>query len=346
MAKLTSEVSRMSYQPMLLDLTDATWFAGIGVWDYALNLAGWPDDRQVWTGSCPCQPFSAAGKGGGFADERHLWPAWFHLINICRRPDTVFGEQVASKTDLLGSTLFRLTWKASAYTIGAVDIPVAGVRGAAQAQRFTSWQSRGCGPQGVSERLSGQLPRERSDEPLQIAERSPTSDLAESCSERLHGERLRLRSRQSRLNNSQVRRCGETGELAVTDGGNTGTERELGSGQQRQQPQNSGISKLAVTTGRQQRRLRERDTRCKSGELQTGGLGPANSFWSDAEWIYCRDEKYRATKPGIFPLADGIPGRVGLLRGAGNAISPWAAKAFIESWQEVRLEHNSHVGEP
>jgi DNA (cytosine-5)-methyltransferase 1 len=68
------------------------FFAGIGVWDYALNLAGW-GDRPVWTGSCPCQPFSAAGKGEGFADERHLWPAWFHLIEICR-PDALFGEQV------------------------------------------------------------------------------------------------------------------------------------------------------------------------------------------------------------------------------------------------------------
>src|SRR5574343_421044 len=52
-------------------------------------------DSPVWTGSCPCQPFSAAGKGNGFADQRHLWPAWFHLIRECR-PECVFGEQVAS----------------------------------------------------------------------------------------------------------------------------------------------------------------------------------------------------------------------------------------------------------
>jgi len=37
------------------------FFAGIGVWSYALRRSGWPDDRSIWTGSCPCQSFSAAG---------------------------------------------------------------------------------------------------------------------------------------------------------------------------------------------------------------------------------------------------------------------------------------------
>src|SRR3954462_9339524 len=60
------------------------WFAGIGIWSYALRQAGWPDDRPVWTGSCPCQPFSSAGRGTGFADERHLWPAFHHLIRVGR----------------------------------------------------------------------------------------------------------------------------------------------------------------------------------------------------------------------------------------------------------------------
>ena len=85
------------------------FFAGIGIWSYALRLAGWPDEREVWTGSCPYQPFSAAGKGEAFDDERHLWPVWFPLIEA-RRPVVCFGEQVASIDGLLGSTLFSLTW--------------------------------------------------------------------------------------------------------------------------------------------------------------------------------------------------------------------------------------------
>jgi DNA (cytosine-5)-methyltransferase 1 len=72
------------------------FFAGIGGWSYALRLAGWPDDREVWTGSCPCQPWSMAGEGNGADDPRHLWPAWKRLIEVAR-PSIVFGEQVSSE---------------------------------------------------------------------------------------------------------------------------------------------------------------------------------------------------------------------------------------------------------
>jgi DNA (cytosine-5)-methyltransferase 1 len=75
--------------------TQCHFFAGIGGWSYALQLAGWSADKPVWTGSCPCQPFSTAGKGLAQADERHLWPVFFDLIKECR-PEYVFGEQVAN----------------------------------------------------------------------------------------------------------------------------------------------------------------------------------------------------------------------------------------------------------
>ena len=76
--------------------TRCHWFAGIAGWELALHLAGWPEDREVWTGSCPCQPFSTAGKRKGEADERHLWPAFRELI-ARDRPPVVIGEQVGSK---------------------------------------------------------------------------------------------------------------------------------------------------------------------------------------------------------------------------------------------------------
>jgi site-specific DNA-cytosine methylase len=78
--------------------TQHHFFAGIGLWSYSLRLAGWPDDRAVWTGSCPCQPFSSGGKRKGAADDRDLWWAWYHLIAECR-PPVVFGEEVADAID-------------------------------------------------------------------------------------------------------------------------------------------------------------------------------------------------------------------------------------------------------
>lgn len=102
------------------------FFAGIGVWSYALRLAGWPDDRPVWTGSCPCQPFSSAGKIAGFADERHLWPEFFRLIRECR-PATIFGEQVASKAGLAWLDLVQADLECAGYACGALDTCAAGV---------------------------------------------------------------------------------------------------------------------------------------------------------------------------------------------------------------------------
>jgi len=78
----------------LRGFTQCHFFAGIAGWALALKLAGWPEDRQVWTGSCPCQPFSPAGRHKGFEDERHLWPTWKNLIAELR-PSVIFGEQTS-----------------------------------------------------------------------------------------------------------------------------------------------------------------------------------------------------------------------------------------------------------
>jgi DNA (cytosine-5)-methyltransferase 1 len=102
------------------------FFAGIGGWSHALHLAGWPDDEAVWTGSCPCQPFSSAGRARGFSDERHLWPEWFRLIRECR-PSIVFGEQVGSPDGLKWLDLVSSDLEREGYSFGAADLCAAGV---------------------------------------------------------------------------------------------------------------------------------------------------------------------------------------------------------------------------
>ena len=102
------------------------FFAGIGVWSYALRRAGWDDARPAWTGSCPCQPFSAAGKGAAYADERHLWPHWHRLIRECR-PAVVFGEQVAAAVGSGWLDDVCLSLEALGYAVGALDFPAASV---------------------------------------------------------------------------------------------------------------------------------------------------------------------------------------------------------------------------
>jgi len=110
----------------LVGYSQCHFFAGIGGWSLALRIAGWPDDQPVWTGSCPCQPFSAAGKGGGMADDRHLWPVWFRLIRECR-PGVVFGEQVEAAIRHGWLDLVCDDLESEGYAVGAVGLPAASV---------------------------------------------------------------------------------------------------------------------------------------------------------------------------------------------------------------------------
>ena len=123
----------------LLRFTQCHFFAGIGLWSGALRRAGWPDDRPIWTGSCPCQPFSEAGAGAGFADERHLWPHWHWLIQHCR-PRVIVGEQVAAKDGLGWFDLVSADLAGIGYARGAVDLAAAGFgmewRGSAEQERL------------------------------------------------------------------------------------------------------------------------------------------------------------------------------------------------------------------
>ncbi|MDA7426762.1 DNA cytosine methyltransferase [Thalassococcus lentus] len=111
------------------DLTQYTqlhFFAGIGGWSLALRAAGWTDNRPVWTGSCPCQPFSNSGQQKAFDDDRHLWPVWFELIKALK-PATLFGEQVAAKAALDWFDLVSADLEGAGYAVGATDLCAAGL---------------------------------------------------------------------------------------------------------------------------------------------------------------------------------------------------------------------------
>ena len=105
----------------LVRFTRCHFFGGIGGWEWALRLAGWPSDRPVWTGSCPCQPFSSAGQQKGEADARHLWPEFRRLIAI-GRPATIFGEQVAGSLGREWLARVRADLEALGYAVGAADL--------------------------------------------------------------------------------------------------------------------------------------------------------------------------------------------------------------------------------
>lgn len=110
----------------LINYTQCHFFAGVGVWSYALRRAGWPDDLPAWTGSCPCQPFAASGQGRGFTDERHLWPDFQWLIEQCG-PPTIFGEQVAGAPGRDWLDLVSNDLEGIGYTFGAAILPACSV---------------------------------------------------------------------------------------------------------------------------------------------------------------------------------------------------------------------------
>jgi DNA (cytosine-5)-methyltransferase 1 len=95
-------------------------------------------------------------------------------------------------------------------------------------------------------------------------------------------------------------------------------------------------------------RLERRDTRSlgferapaeRNGHSQLEdqpAASPTNGFWRDADWLFCRDGKWRPVEPGTFPLAHGAPARVGRLRGYGNAINAEQAIGFIEAYLETK----------
>lgn len=114
-------------EPSDLDgYTQCHFFAGIAGWSYALQLAGWPEDREIWTGSCPCQPFSVAGQGAGQDDPRHLWPHMFRLIRA-KRPAVFMGEQVYAAVGKGWLDGVFADLEGEGYACGAIGVPACAV---------------------------------------------------------------------------------------------------------------------------------------------------------------------------------------------------------------------------
>ena len=270
----------------LAGYTQCHFFAGIGVWSYALRLAGWSDDRPVWTGSPPCQPFSAAGKGAGVADERHLWPHYFHLIDIWR-PDCLFGEQVASKDGLAWLDLVQSDMEGSGYAFGATDLCAAGF-GAPHIRQRQFFAGRRAMADPDNSRWEGR--------------RKPTGQRA--------------------------------GEIASGS-------RSLASGMAFT---NDAVRGSDLSGGHVDNRTDTRRSQ-DSGDVGFGGEidrnhepRQTNGHWGTADWLLCRDERWRPVEPGTFPLAHGTAARVGRLRGYGNAIVAQVAEGFVRSFLEAEAD--------
>lgn len=359
-------------------------FAGIGVWSYALRRAGIPDDFPLWTGSCPCQPFSAAGKRDGVDDERHLWPAMFHLASECR-PPVILGEQVASKDGLGWLDLVQVDMEAADYAFGAVDTCSAGsgaphirqrLRFAAYDTRLTTgglehlsrlgWEqwrpepgwrgaagmgdSQLCVPGWRSGEASGSESEGRS---LEGASHNRSVDAGQSVSvgmDDLLGPGLEGHGSGYRPSPGQwersLRSVAATGEfVGLADDNDDGRQSNL----QRD-------CHLRVVGGTDGERSRAGLEPCGDHDRP----GPTNGFWRDADWLFCRDGKWRPVEPGTFPLAHGLARgmgtlgpelrklaemagldalslagakrhRIGSLRGYGNAIDAEATVDFIRA---------------
>ena len=324
----------------LAGYTQCHFFAGIGVWSHALRRSGWDDDRPVWTGSCPCQPFSAAGKGEGTADERHLWPAWFHLIEQCR-PPVVFGEQVEAAIKHGWLDLVQADLEGVGYAFAAAGIPAAGVGAPHIRQRL--WFVADSVSAGWSERRSvagsGSTPR-----------CSELGELADDESQR----------------RGEARRTGTGPAQRASDGGAArGLDDDarlegLGRGHQAESGRDDALRPVAEAGesggvadathgaghGSESRAVIGLDAQ-GAGTLQAEhGTGPVNGHWRDADWLFCRDGKWRPVESGTFPLVDGTSfnlgsggalegkSRVGMLRAAGNAIVAPLAAEFIRSFME------------
>lgn len=302
--------------------TQCHFFAGIGGWSYALQLAGWPSDRPVWSGSCPCQPFSTAGKGLAQADERHLWPVFFNLIKECR-PKHVFGEQVASAIgkgwlDGVSADLESEGYACGATVLGAHSVGTPHIR-----QRLY-WVADSSGER--HNRIDSLLRQEEAGR--HTGSFSKTSGCGEAGG----------------MDDPRGNGTSERGIQAIKGGdreddgllGATGTPSVWTDSDPMQD--NYGMANTMCCGQSGQRVLGQPSDSEAQEDRQVNRAVDAS--WSDFNFVACRDGKTRRvpTEPSFSPLAHGVPARVVRLRGYGNAIVPQCAAEFIAAFIETQLE--------
>lgn len=276
---VVDERSITEVKPEDLDgFTQCHFFAGIGGWPLALRLAGVPEDAPIWTGSPPCQPFSAAGKQLGQFDPRHLAPVFLDLISQCR-PPVLFGEQVAPAIAKSWMCDLQTHLEGEDYAVGFAILPACGVGAPHKRDRLFFGAHRLAHTGGITDNKRREhAQHRRQDETEQTGVGSRDGGMGDADRERLQRER--------RDSYSQGRKRQNIRQTGLLDG--AGTENNT--------------------------------------------ANPHHGFWSDADWLGCRDGKFRPVEPGTFPLANGIPARVGRLRGYGNAIVPQVAAEFIKAF--------------
>jgi DNA (cytosine-5)-methyltransferase 1 len=349
----------------LSGFTQHHFFAGIGGWSYALRLAGWADDRPVCTASLPCQPFSVAGLQKGVNDERHLLPHFIELVKQCNF-QTIFGEQVpgAIKHGWLDDLCTEV--EREKYRVGQIVLTAAG-EGAPHIRQRLYWvaDSINTGSQG---RLSGWQDQEREIVSGHVGCSGTVDGMGNNTSERLEGGARQsiqgsvdgLTSTSGRMGNtehdgqptSEIRRSTSQSETesGVLQSEGSDTTQRLGNTEHDGQPTSSQSRSDAAS-------FRHIKTWTNSTS-ESEGTSPSRTIseWTDPDWLYCRDEKYRPIKSSIEPLANGLSrgvvrsgdnseaidanntqeARVMRLKGYGNAIVPQVASSFIQAFMAAQ----------
>lgn len=298
--------------------TQCHFFAGIGGWSLALQLAGWPEDKQVWTGSCPCQPYSTAGKQRGNADERDLWPAFSRLIAECH-PEFVFGEQVENAIrhgwlDRIYADLEREEYAVGAAVLGAHSA------GAPHRRYRLYWG-------GVSVPHAARIGR--NEWRSRTGRRGALSGCGADGMANNEGERFKKEGEHCHRSEERASLMREF--ISLADSNEPGLERRESVECARQIP--FGENRLeSLSPWRNSAFILCRDWKARRVPTESLLFGLADGLPESMDGG-------RATgisEDGGFPLTTQKEGRAMLLKGYGNAIVPQVAAEFVRSFIDAK----------